>query len=112
MVGPGEGTTMGEYLGTPQHLANDSYFARLRQETDRPERRADLIKSVRVPLMMPRWLVERVDEWRAEQASEGWSVPSRAEAIRQLLSHGLNGTTPRWSHEAGRERVASQPTEA
>jgi hypothetical protein len=43
-------------------------------------------RDTRIPVMMPRSLVERIDAWRREQED----LPSRAEAIRRLVERGLS----------------------
>jgi hypothetical protein len=42
-------------------------------------------KDVRIPVMMPRSLVQAVDAWRSRQPD----LPPRAEAVRRLLGIGL-----------------------
>lgn len=44
-------------------------------------------KDQRVPIMMTAEMVRRVDAWRAQQGSP---IPSRGEAIRQLVEIGLS----------------------
>lgn len=42
-------------------------------------------KDMRIALMMPKSLVDRIDEWRRRQSD----LPSRSEAIRRLIEAGL-----------------------
>lgn len=44
-------------------------------------------ETERVPLVAPRSWIRRVDEWRRTQSK----IPSRADAIRQLVDAGLEG---------------------
>lgn len=44
-------------------------------------------ETERVPLVAPRSWIRRVDEWRRTQNK----IPSRADAIRQLVDAGLEG---------------------
>lgn len=44
-------------------------------------------RDIRIPVMMNRSLVERIDAWRRQQED----LPSRAEAVRRLLERGLGG---------------------
>jgi len=44
-------------------------------------------ETQRVPLVAPRSWIRRVDEWRRTQNK----IPSRSEAIRQLVDAGLEG---------------------
>jgi len=44
-------------------------------------------KDQRIPVMMSRSLVEKIDRWRREQPD----LPSRSEAIRRLVEKELAG---------------------
>lgn len=44
------------------------------------------LKDQRIPIMMTRTEVDRIDRWRAHQPD----LPSRAEAIRRLVEQGLS----------------------
>ena len=45
----------------------------------------DLMKDQRIPVMMSAEEVEAIDEWRRKHPE----LPSRSEAIRQLIAAGL-----------------------
>ena len=64
----------------------------MRLETDAM---GDELKILRIPVMMAATDVAAIDEWRRKQAD----LPSRSEAIRQLLElgKGNDGGSPRWS---------------
>lgn len=47
---------------------------------------AELKKDQRIPVMMARDEVAKIDDWRAKQPG----LPSRAEAIRRLVEKGLS----------------------
>jgi hypothetical protein len=52
-----------------------------------PNRLDEDSATERVPLVAPRSWLRRVDEWRRTQSK----IPSRSQAIRQLVDAGLEG---------------------